>query len=135
MTTRWNISPTREEFALLMEAGFIYRDAGRYNEARDVFEGVRAMLPSSEVPIIALGTVSFHEGKFEDARRSYQRAIELNPRSAYAYAHLGEALLFAKDKEAAREKLKKAIALDPRGEFGKMARSLTEMAEKARFRD
>ncbi len=133
MTARWTIAPTREELALLMEAGFIYRDAHRFQEARDVFEGVRALVPTNEIPEIALGTISFHEGKFADARRHYERALEMNPRSAYACSHLGEAYLFDKDKDAARKNLKKAIELDPRGEFGKMARSLLEMTEAVRF--
>jgi len=129
----WNITPSSEEIALLMEAGFIYRDARRFPQARDVFAGVRALVPQSEVPEVALGTVSFQQGDFEGAARHYRRALEINPRSAWAYAHLGEACLFQADKDGARRHLKKAVEIDSRGEFGKMARSLLEMAEAVRF--
>ncbi|HWR49880.1 MAG TPA: tetratricopeptide repeat protein [Bryobacteraceae bacterium] len=129
----WNISPSTEEVHFLMESGFLYRDLGKFDEARDVFNGVRAMLPSSEVPEVALGTVTFQRGDFDGAARHYNRAVHLNPRSAFAHAHLGELSIFKKDKDSAREHLKTAVELDPRGEFGKMARGLLEFVDVVRF--
>ncbi len=130
----WNVAPSSEELTLLMEAGFIYRDAKKFQEAREVFRGVRALLPKNEVAEVALGTVSFHEGDFPAAVKHYRRALELNPKSAYAYAHLGEACLFQMDKEAARKNLKKATELDPKGDAGKMARSLLELTDVVQFK-
>ena len=129
----WDVAVSKQELALLMEAGFVYRDAQKFQEARDVFQGVRALVPRSEVPEVALGTVDFQECKFDDAVKHYQKAVELNPRSAYAYAHWGEVEIYRKDKDAARVQLKKALELDPKGEFGKMARSLTSFADLLRF--
>ena len=123
-TLAWDALASPEEIALLMEAGFIYRYSKRFQEAREVFLGVRALRPRNEVPEIALGTVSFEEGDFGNAIRHYTRAIEINPRSAYAYAHLGEAQLFRKDQESARISLNRALELDPNGEFGNLARTL-----------
>ncbi len=130
----WNIAPPNNELALLMEAGLIYRDAKKFQEAKDVFSGVRALLPQSDVPEVALGTVSFEEGDLDGAIGWYNKAVEKNSRSAYAQAHLGEAYLFKKDKEKARRHLKKALEFDPRGEFGKMARALLELTEEAQFK-
>lgn len=133
MPTKWTISPTHEEVAFLLEAGVIYRDARNFAAARDIFTGVKALLPKQEVPEILLGTVAFEEGNFQEAEDHYRRALELNPRSAFAYAHLGEACLFRKNKEAARGHLKTAQTLDPLGEFGKMARRLLEMSDQMKF--
>jgi len=130
---KWNIAPSHEELGLLMEAGFIYRDMKRFAEAREVFSGVRALAPSSELPEIALGTVSFQEGKFDVAIRQYERALEKNPKSAYAYAHIGEAQLFKMRKDLAAESLTKAFLLDRRGPAGLLARSLMEFSECVRF--
>jgi len=130
----WDVVVSKKELALLMEAGFVYRDAEKFQEAREVFSGVRALAPKSEVPEVALGTVSFQAREFDDAVKHYQNALELNPRSAYAYAHLGEAELFRKNKDAARSSLKKALELDPKGEFGKMARSLTSLADQVSYK-
>jgi tetratricopeptide (TPR) repeat protein len=130
----WNVSPSNEETALLMEAGFIYRDSKRFREAREVFAGVGVMYPKSEVPEVALGTVSFQERDFDGAMQHYRRALQINPRSAFSYVHMGEAALFQMDKESARVHLKKALELDPRGEYGKTARSLLKLWDVVQFK-
>jgi tetratricopeptide (TPR) repeat protein len=129
----WDIWATAEEIVLLMEAGFIYRYSGKFEEARDIFRGVRALRPASEVPEVALGGVSFDEGNFKDAINHYRKALQIDSNSAYAYVHLGEAQAFAKDKENARLSLRRAQELDPRGEHGKLARGLLRFVESVEF--
>jgi tetratricopeptide (TPR) repeat protein len=131
----WNVNPSHEEIGLLMEAGIIYRDSRKFGEAHEVFNGVRALLPKSDVVEVALGTVSFQQGDFEAAARHYRSALELNPRSAYAYAHLGELAIFQKDKAQAVIHLKEAIKLDPRGVYGKLARTLLEFGNTVRYKE
>jgi tetratricopeptide (TPR) repeat protein len=129
----WTVNVSNEELAFLMETGFLYRDLRKHQEACDVFKGVRALLPKSEVPEVALGTVAFQQGDFENAGKHYRRALDLNPRSAWAYAHLGELALFQMNKEQARLHLKTALDLDPRGDYGKLARSLLDLADAVTF--
>lgn len=131
----WNVVPSKEEIGVLMEAGIICRESRKFAEAREIFEGVQALLPQSDAVEVALGTVSFQQGNFEDAARHYSLALDLNPRSAYAYAHLGELAIFQMDKEKARAHLREAVKLDPRGIFGKFARSLMELADAVRYKD
>jgi len=123
----WTINPSHEEIAILMEAAILSRDMKRFAEAREILKGVRSLVPHSEVPEVALGTVAFHEGDFESAAKHYRRALELNPRSAWATVHMGEVSLFQANRLEARRYLKAAINLDPRGEHGKLARALMEM--------
>jgi len=126
----WTINPSKEEIAMLMEAGFLCRDAKKFQEARELFAGVRALLPKSDAVEVALGSVFFQQSDFDTAITHYQRALEKNPRSAYAYAHLGEAYLFKLEKEKARSFLQKAIELDARGNSGAMARHLLALTER-----
>jgi Flp pilus assembly protein TadD len=133
MTTRWTISPSKDEAAFLAEAGIMYRDGKNFQAARDVFSGMKTLFPRHEVPEILLGTVDFQQGNFESAENHYRKALELNSRSALAYAHLGEAALFRKDKESARAHLRTAMTIDPLGEDGKMARKLMELADQVTF--
>jgi len=128
----WTVNPAKDEIAMLMEAGFICRAANKFQEARDLFAGVRALLPKSDVPEVALGTVFFQQSDFDTAITYYQRALEKNPRSAYAYAHLGEAYLFKLEREKARSYLQKAIELDARGNTASMARHLLTLADSVR---
>lgn len=125
----WTITPSRDELALLMEAGFIWRDAKKFEQAREVFTGVRALLPKSDVAEVALGSVFFYQSDFDTAIAHYEKALQKNPRSAYAYAHLGEAYLFKMEKQRAIPYLQKAIELDGRGENGAAARHLIQLAE------
>jgi Flp pilus assembly protein TadD len=130
----WAVNVSTDEVTLLMEAGLIYRYAGKFREAREVFEGVRALRPQSEVPQVALGTVDFEEGNFPEAIRHYQKAITMNPRNAYAYAQLGEAQLFHTDKQGARKSLEIALELDPKGETAKLARALLVLIDQVQFK-
>ena len=131
----WNVNASKDEIGVLMEAGIVYRESGKFAEARQVFEGVQALLPKSDAARVALGTVDFQQGDFEGAARHYRLALELNPRSAYAQAHLGEVEIFRKDKEKAREHLREAIRLDPHGTFGKFARSLLKLADVVQYKE
>jgi tetratricopeptide (TPR) repeat protein len=133
MTAKWTIAPSHDELAFLVEAGVIYRDAGNYQAARDIFMGVKTLYPKHDFPEVFLGTVEFQQRNFDCAQTHYRNAIELNPRSAFAYAHLGEVCLFCKDKESARAHLKTAFSLDPLGDFGKLARRLLEMTDLVKF--
>jgi Flp pilus assembly protein TadD len=123
---RWNVNPSREEIGFLMEASLIYRDSGRFAEARQVLDGIRALLPHNETASVMLGTVSLQEADFDGAARQYKQALDLNPRSAHAFAHLGELEILRLNKEQATQYLKEAIRLDPRGVYGAFARNLLE---------
>jgi tetratricopeptide (TPR) repeat protein len=131
----WNVQPSQEELQTLMEAGFLLRDARRFEDARIVFQGVKALAPGAPEVDVALGVVAFHEGDFPAAKKHYEQAVALNPRDAWAYAHLGEVELFSKRKNEAIRFLKKAVELDEKGPYGKMARRLLQLADEIRFDD
>ena len=124
---RNKLQTSTDEIAFLMEAGLVYSDAHEFKEAETVFRGVRELLPSSEVPDVALGTLRFEQGDLPGAVKHYRQALDKNPQSAYAHSHLGEAHLFLRQAPEAREHLQRAIALDPRGDTGKFARGLVEL--------
>ena len=126
----WNVQTSHEEIAFLMEAGLICRDSRRFSLAVEIFTGVRSLVPKSEVPEVALGTVRFAEGDLDKAVRHYQTALKLNPNSAYAHVHLGEALVFGNKGSEARAHLKRALEFDPRGKIGDMARGLTQYLDQ-----
>ncbi len=131
----WNIDPSAEELHVLLEAAFLYRDAGSLDQARDIFQGVRSLRPQSDVPEVGLGAVAFRQGNFGLARKHYQRALERNPASAFAQAHLAELSLFERDKAQAREHATEALRLDPDGPFGAMAREVVHLASVVEFQD
>jgi tetratricopeptide (TPR) repeat protein len=119
-----------EDLRLMLEGGYLYLAMRRFKEAREVFEGVCALAPESDVPLVALGNVSFVETKFDEAIKTYKKAIEIMPKSAFAKAYLGEALFFNNKKTDAEEVLKEASKMDPHGKSGEFARSLLDLIRK-----
>src|ERR1700748_491664 len=79
MTAKWTVAPSHEELSFLVEAGVIYREAGNFQAALDVFNGVKALYPTHDFPEVFLGTVEFQQRNFDAAEGPYRKAIELNP--------------------------------------------------------
>lgn len=117
-----------KELALILEAGYVYRYAGRFREARDIFQGVRVLLPGKDIGDLALAGVSLDEGKFDEAEAHCRRAIELNRRSAAAYVQLAEIQLLQKDGAGARKSIEKSMELSPNGPSAAVAKVLTKLA-------
>ena len=112
------------EAALLLEAGYLYMEMGKHKDATDVFEGVAALLPHSDVPHVALGNCEFAQGRFQRALKHHQEALKLQPQSALAQAHIGETLLFLKKTDDGVKALKQAIAMEPGGMPATFAQAL-----------
>lgn len=119
-----------EDLRLMLEAGYLYLAMYRYKEAREVFEGICALAPESDVPLVALGNVSFVEKKYDEAVKIYRKALKSVPSSSFARAYLGEALFFNKKKEEAIKMLEEASKIDPHGKSGDFARSLLNLIKK-----
>jgi len=61
-------------------------ELGKNREAEEVFQGVSALVPHSEVPHMALGHLYFSMGRFNPALKAHQKAIALKSDSAAAHA-------------------------------------------------
>ena len=120
------VSVPQTEVALLLESGYLYMEMQKYKEAEEIFSGVAALVPHSDVPWICLGNLAFSQGQYDRALRHQKEALQRVPESALAEAHRGEALIFLKKKDEAREALRRAASLDPDGPAGAFAQSLLD---------
>lgn len=123
------IEVPQPEASLLLEAGYLYMEMGKHGEAADVFAGVAALLPHSDVPLVALGNLEFSQGRFQRALKHHQEALKVKPKSALAQAHVGESLLWLKKTSDGVKALKKAIEMEPGGMPASFARALLEAHE------
>lgn len=123
----------QSEVALLLEAGYLLMELGKWKEAQDVFAGVAALLPHSDVPLMALGNLHFSQGKFQQALKCHKDALALVPGSALARAHVGEALLFLKRYDEGKAELDQVLAQDGDGMAAQFARALLEAHEAGCF--
>ncbi len=114
------------EAVLLLEAGYLSMEMGKAKDAEDIFAGVCALLPHSDVPWVALGNLEFSQGRYARALKHHQEALKVRPDSALAHAHIGEALLWLKKTDEALAALRKAIALEPSGMPAQFAQALLD---------
>jgi len=117
---------SKHQAQVMLEAGYLWMDMGQFDKAREIFSGVAALMPRSEVPHLALGTLEFALGRHDKALQSYRVAGRLAPRSGLPRAHAAEALLFLGKSDEAMKELKAAIDADPEGDGAKLARALLE---------
>jgi tetratricopeptide (TPR) repeat protein len=123
------VQPDTDELRLVLEAGYVLREAGRLDDAEAVFRGAIALLPSSEIPVVALGTVELQRGRFIEAQAICEQALRLRPDSLYARVHHAEALLFQGRRAEAESELCAIIASDPESTHSRTARTLLDAAE------
>ena len=119
----------RREAMILLEAGYLWLDMGQYEKAREVFAGAALLMPKSEVPQLALGSLEFAQGRHDKALQAYRAAQRLAPSSALPRAHAGEALLFMGKVPEAMKELKAAMDLEPEGDGARLAQALLEAKE------
>jgi len=116
----------RYNLAVMVEAGFVYLGMQRLKEAKQVFEGVRALAPDNDIPIVALGNVEFCQGEVQKAIRYYREALKVSEDSAFAKVYLGEALFFDGKRDEAIALLKEVKKADARGAAGGFAIALLD---------
>jgi len=118
-----------QELRVLLETGYILREAAKFDDAEAVFRGVIELLPDSEVPQVGLGTVFLQRGDFETAEEICRTATETNPSSLYARVHFAEALLFEKKRDEAEEILRTIISDNPDSPHTYTAQALLDAAD------
>lgn len=128
MTIR-EIPVSNEELRVMLESGYILREAAKFNEAEAIFRGVMEFLPDSDVPQVGLGTVFLQRGDFQSAEEICEKALETNPESLYARVHYAEALLFGRRREEAESKLREIIDENPDSPHSQTAQALLDAAD------
>lgn len=123
------VPTSRADAMLLLEAGYLWMDMGKFDKARDIFAGAAQLMPKSEVPQLALGTLEFAQGHHEKALQSYRAAQKLAPKSSLPRAHAGEVLFFMGKANEALKELKAAQDVEPRGDGAKLAKALMDAHE------
>jgi tetratricopeptide (TPR) repeat protein len=124
-----HVRPSDEELRVILESGFVLREAGRLDDADAVFRGALELLPDSDVPRVALGTVELQRGRLAEAQALCEEALRLRPESLYARVHRAESLLFQRRREEAEEELREIAAAEPDSPHARTARALLEAAD------
>ena len=124
-----HVQPASEELRVVLETGLYLRDAERYDEAEEVFRGLMVLLPDSDLPRVALGTVEMMRGRLAEALVAYEEALRVCPFSSYARVHRAEALLLQRRRSEAEAELNQVILGDPASPYSRVARTLLDGAD------
>lgn len=95
---------------LLMEIGFVGMEAGLADDAIKVFDGVQAVRPDSEMPLIGRSIVQMSVNRPEDAVATLETATKMNPKSLFVKSYLGMALKLAGKSWKGRAVLNDVVA-------------------------
>ncbi|WP_009965810.1 tetratricopeptide repeat protein [Verrucomicrobium spinosum] len=114
---------------LLMRIGYLAAWNGLYKEAIAVFDGVQAVRPESEIPIIGGAVVAILSGNPEVAIKSLKEgALTLNPGSDLARAHLGCALRLQGREEEGHAILQEVASTSSQPDARAMASNLLSLS-------
>ena len=114
---------------VLMRAGYAAAWQGLHQEAIAIFEGVGAVRPQSEVPVIGAAVVAMLSGHYDVAVETLREgALGLNPDSALAAAHLGVALRLLGDEDSGMAVLREISSQVSDPDAARMATNVLAMS-------
>lgn len=118
---------TFAEAKAIAQVGCELAAAGRYEEARILFEGLVEGNPKDGASRAALGTVYQKLGRQEEALTEYSAALECDPRNPVALTHRGELYLRQGNRQGFTD-ISHAVEADPQGKTvaGRRARALVK---------
>jgi Flp pilus assembly protein TadD len=118
---------TFEQAKAIAQVGCELAAAGRYEEARILFEGLVEGNPKDSASRAALGTVYQKLGRVEEALTEYSAALEHDPRNPVALANRGELYLRQGHPQGFTD-VANAVEADPHGETvaGRRAQALVK---------
>lgn len=123
-----DVKPSDDELRVMLEAGFVLRDAAHFDDAETVFRSAMQLLPGADVPHVALGTVALQRGDYAEAERICREAVEHHPDSLYAKVNYAEAMLFLRRRDEALKMLHAIIEQDSASPHARTARALIDAA-------
>lgn len=118
-----------KEIALMMEVGHLCRYARRFREAREIFQGVGALLRERDAADLALAAVAFDEQKFNDVEALCRRVLNSDRRNVSAYTQLAQLHISRNETADALNALKAARDLRPSEPVASLVTSLQRLTE------
>jgi len=99
----------REDFSLLIEAGFVAVKQLDETSATRIFNAAQLINPASTAPQIGLGYIALNKLEVREATEIFEKVLEKEPENELAQAFYGICLLLNKQQRPKGEKLVKDI--------------------------
>lgn len=95
----------KEDFALLVEAGFVAVKQLDETSASRIFHAAQAMSPGNTAPQIGLGWIALNKLEVKEATKIFEEVTKKEPENWLAQTFLGMCYLLSKPKRKKGEKL------------------------------
>lgn len=95
----------KEDFSLLIEAGFIAVKQLDETSANRIFHAAKEISPSSTAPDLGLGYIALNKLEMKEATKIFEGVVEKEPENYLAQTFLGICYLLSKPKRKKGEKL------------------------------
>jgi hypothetical protein len=95
----------KEDFALLIEAGFVAVKQLDEISATRIFYAAQALSPKNTAPKIGIGYIALNKLEIKEATHIYESIVEVEPENHLAQTFLAMCFLLTKDKRKKGEKL------------------------------
>jgi len=95
----------KEDFALLIEAGFVAVKQLDETSATRLFHAAQALSPNNTAPRIGLGYIALNKLELKEATKLFEGVMEKEPENYLAQTFLGICFLLSKPKRKKGEKL------------------------------
>ena len=105
-------------FAAQMQAGDMYAQIGKFDEAIKFYEAGIKLNPNDLQANLVLANSYFDSGQFESAEKHYAKVLEINPEDVNARTDLATTLVERQnpDYERAIRQFQESLAIDPKHE-------------------
>ena len=95
----------KEDFSLLIEAGFVAVKQLDETSATRIFQSAQALSPNSTAPQIGLGYIALNKLEIKEATKIFEEIVTKEPENHLAQTFLGICFLMTKPKRKKGEKL------------------------------
>lgn len=125
------LSEFKEDFALLIEAGFVAVKQLDETSAVRIFTAAQAMSPHNTAPQIGLGYIALNKLEVKESTRIFESVVQKEPENWLAQTFLGICFLLSKPKMKKGEKLiQEAMAKTADPTIKNLGKISLEWAEK-----
>jgi Flp pilus assembly protein TadD len=120
----------RQDFALLIEAGFVAVKQLDETSAIRIFNAAQALNPTSTAPRIGLGYIALNKLEIKEATQIFEEVNKAEPDNYLARTFLGICCLLSKKRKKGEKLIHEAMEKSPESTIKNLGAVSLEWAEK-----
>jgi hypothetical protein len=107
------ISVSNEELRVMLESGYILREAAKFEQAEAIFRGVMEFLPESEVPQVGTRHGFSPKRRFSGGRGNLRKGFGIKPRKFVRPRALCRSIAFRSPARKGRRRIARYYQRQP----------------------